>query len=91
MKRTLLFVLSLAAGDGLEAAREAFLRGQFQVAIKLAEPHLNDAPDQAWKLIGGSYCFLKDQAGAQKAWANLDETGRSFLKYVCKRNGISLP
>ena len=92
MQRLSCLLLLLAADSGLlEPAREAFVKGRFQQAIQLAEPHVKDEPDQAWRLIGGSYCFLKDKAGAMKAWNNLDPKGRSFLKYVCSRNGIALP
>jgi hypothetical protein len=90
--RRLVFVCAMMAASGaLEPARDAFIKGKFQQAIQLAEPHVKDEPDQAWRLIGGSSCFLKDKAGAMKAWNNLDTKGRAFLKYVCSRNGIELP
>jgi hypothetical protein len=91
MRRVSCLLLLLAAGSALEPARDAFIKGKFQQAIQLAEPHVKDEPDQAWRLIGGSSCFLKDKADAMKAWNNLDAKGRSFLKYVCSRNGIELP
>ena len=91
MRAMLLLPLLVAADGALEPARDAFIKGKFQQAIQLAEPHVKDEPDQAWRLIGGSWCFLKDKAGAMKAWDNLDPKGRSFLKYVCSRNGIALP
>jgi hypothetical protein len=91
MRRILFLVLSLGATSALDQARDAFVKGQYQLAIQLAEPHLHDEPDQAWRVIGGCYCFLKDKPGALKAWSSLDEKGQSFLKYVCSRNGIALP
>ncbi len=91
MKRILLCLLSLGAGDALEPARDAFVKGEYKKAIQLAEAHVESEPQQAWRVIGGSYCFLKDRAGAQKAWGKLDSNGQAFLKYVCSRNGLSLP
>ena len=91
MRRLAFVLMMMAAGSALEPARAAFLKGNFQEAIRLAEPHVKDEPDQAWRLMGGSWCFLKDKAGAMKAWNNLDPKGRAFLKYACSRNGIELP
>jgi hypothetical protein len=91
--RYLSCLLLLLAADNplLEPAREAFVKGQYGKAIALAEPHVKSDPEHAWKIIGGSYCFLKDKPGALKAWNNLGPKDQAFLKYVCSRNGITLP
>jgi hypothetical protein len=83
--------LEAAHDDPLEAAREAFLKGEYQKAIQLAQPLTASNPYPAWKLIGAARCFLKDKPGAQEAWGKLDQEGRTFLRYVCARNAISLP
>ena len=75
----------------LETARDAFLKGEYQKAIQLAQPMVASHPYPAWRLIGACRCFLKDKPGAQEAFSQLDEQGRVFLRYVCGRNGISLP
>jgi hypothetical protein len=72
-------------------AREAYVHGEYARAIELAKPLTDSEPARAWRLIGASACFEKDRAAAGRAYAELDETGRRFLKYVCSRNSIRLP
>jgi hypothetical protein len=83
--------LSLAAGDDLGPARDAFLKGDYKKAIQLAQPFAKDQPTQAFRIIGASKCFLKDRPGAQEAYGKLDKEGQAFLKYVCSRQAVSLP
>jgi ABC transport system ATP-binding/permease protein len=72
-------------------ARDAYVHGQYANAIEVAKKAVKAQPNQAWRLIGASSCFLKDRNGAVQAWNKLDTQGRSFLKYVCSRNGITVP
>jgi hypothetical protein len=46
---------------------------------------------QAWRIHGAAACFLKAADVARIAYAEMNAQGRQFLKYVCARNGISLP
>jgi hypothetical protein len=81
----------VAAEKALLAARDAYVHGQYANAIEIAKKAVKAEPNQAWRLIGASSCFLKDRNGAMQAWNNLDTQGRSFLMYVCSRNSINLP
>ena len=78
------------AADPLEAAKDAYVHGHYQQAIELATAHAKEQPDAANKLIGASYCFMKDQKRAQTAYDRADPKGQQFLKYVCGREGITI-
>lgn len=80
-----------AAKKILLDARDAYVHGQYANAIAIAKRAVKAQPNQAWRLIGASSCFLKDRNGALQAWNQLDSQGRSFLKYVCSRNAITIP
>jgi hypothetical protein len=43
------------------------------------------------RISGAAACFLKDREGALAAYQRLDAQGRQFLRYVCNRNGITMP
>ncbi len=43
------------------------------------------------RLLGASYCFLKDAKKANEIYRRMNAQGRQFLRYVCDRNGIGLP
>lgn len=92
MATILLLWAGAALADGpLDAARDAFVRGDYHKAISLARPQVPTEPAAAWRLIGASTCFLKDQAGAKEAYDKLGPEGQQFLRYVCKRNGVVIP
>ena len=80
-----------AAEKILLDARDAYVHGQYATAIAIAKKAVKAQPDQAWRLIGASSCFLKDRNGAVEAWNKLDSQGRSSVTYVCKRNGLTTP
>ncbi len=81
----------VAADKILLDARDAYVHGQYANAIEIARKAVSAQPNQAWRVIGASSCFLKDRDGAVKSWNKLDTQGRSFLKYVCSRNAITVP
>ena len=85
-----ILLLGAAVEDPLEKAREAFVKGEYDKAIFLAEKHRESAPEPAWRLIGACHCFRKDAARARDAYVKLDESGKKFLRYVCWRNRITL-
>ncbi len=74
----------------LVAAQDAYVHGQYRLAIDLASKTIDSDPPRAWRVIGASNCFLKDKQGAAKAYSQLDDHGKSFLKYVCSRSGVKL-
>jgi hypothetical protein len=75
----------------LQEAQDAYVHGQYANAIELAKKAMKAQPGKAWRLIGASYCFLKDRSGAVTAFGKLDAQGKQFLKYVCSRNSITVP
>ncbi len=84
-----------AAGDGtaeeqLQRAQDAYVHGDYKLAIELATKQVDGNPGRAWRVIGASQCFLKDKANAVAASAHLDGPGKNFIKYVCHRSGIEL-
>jgi hypothetical protein len=91
MKKLFFLSLLALADDPLEPAREAFVKGEYEQAIRLAKSHANANPRMAWRVIGASHCFLKDQEAARSDYEKLDPAGQAFLKYVCSRNSVKLP
>jgi tetratricopeptide (TPR) repeat protein len=80
-----------AAEKLLQDAQDAYVHGQYANAIETAKKASKSEPLKAWRIIGAASCFLKDRGGAMQAWNKLGPQERSFLKYVCSRNAISVP
>ena len=79
-----------AAEKTFNEAQDAYVHGQYESARSKALTITKAAP-KAWRIVGASSCFLKDRDGAIKAYNKLDGQGKGFLKYVCQRNGITVP
>ncbi|MDB4969122.1 MAG: hypothetical protein JWN44_4811 [Myxococcales bacterium] len=75
----------------LQDAQDAYVHGQYANAIETAKKASKSEPLKAWRIIGAASCFLKDRSGALQAWNKLGPQERSFLKYVCSRNAITVP
>jgi pSer/pThr/pTyr-binding forkhead associated (FHA) protein len=80
-----------AAEKLLQDAQDAYVHGQYANAIETAKKASKSEPLKAWRIIGAASCFLKDRNGAMQAWNKLGPQERSFLKYVCSRNAITVP
>lgn len=80
-----------AAEKLLQDAQDAYVHGQYANAIETAKRAARAQPARAWRIIGAASCFLKDRGGAMQAWNKLGPQERSFLKYVCSRNAITVP
>jgi pSer/pThr/pTyr-binding forkhead associated (FHA) protein len=80
-----------AAEKLLQDAQDAYVHGQYANAIETAKKASKSEPLKAWRIIGAASCFLKDRTGAMQAWNKLGPQERSFLKYVCSRNAITVP
>jgi pSer/pThr/pTyr-binding forkhead associated (FHA) protein len=80
-----------AAEKLLQDAQDAYVHGQYANAIETAKKAAKSEPLKAWRIIGAASCFLKDRNGAMSAWNKLGPQERSFLKYVCSRNAITVP
>jgi len=80
-----------AAEKLVQDAQDAYVHGQYASAIETAKKAAKSEPVKAWRIIGAASCFLKDRGGAMQAWNKLGPQERSFLKYVCSRNAITVP
>ena len=79
------------AEKALAEAQDSYVHGQYASAIESAKKAIKSQPTKAWRLIGASYCFLKDRNGAVTAFGKLDAQSKQFLKWVCTRNAITVP
>jgi hypothetical protein len=79
----------------LAEAQNDYVDGDFAKAIEKARRVLKArdaaAVTRAWRIIGSASCNVHDRDGAVQAWNRLDASGRQYVAYVCKRNGIELP
>jgi len=79
-------------GDNLlQRAQDAYVHGEYDDAIELAKQARAQDPAKSARIMGASSCFKGDAAGATEAWQALDNRGRKFLEYVCKRHDVTLP
>jgi hypothetical protein len=78
-----------AEEDLLRAAQDLYIHGEYHEAIATARRVVSTEP-KAWRVIGASACFLHDRGGAKAAYAQVDNSGQQFIRYVCQRKGLSL-
>lgn len=97
MKSSLLGLFVLCAAgianadpDILKQAEAAYVDGQYANSIELAQKGMADDSLRAWRILGANYCMLKDKTKAQEALTKLDAPGQKYLRYVCKRQTITL-
>jgi RNA polymerase sigma-70 factor (ECF subfamily) len=79
------------ADDVLHRAQDAYVHGEYDEAIELGHQAMAQNPTKAWRIVGASSCFKQDADGASAAWNALDNPGKKFIEYVCKRNQVTLP
>jgi hypothetical protein len=75
-------------GNDYEHAQDAYVHGRYREAIAYAA---RSSDQRSLRIIGAASCFLHDAKSARNVVSHLDPQGRQFLKYVCSRNGITLP
>jgi serine/threonine protein kinase len=75
--------------DALQAALDEYLAGRFAKALKLAQQHQKQSPDQAWRIIGSSACHLKKLALLNQAYHRVDEGGQRYILLVCRDQGVT--
>jgi hypothetical protein len=78
----------------IEQAQRAYVKGEYQRAIDLAKRVKGSKREDqanASMIIGACACFQHDDKLATEEWNKLDERGRLFIAYVCKRNGLDVP
>lgn len=83
------------AGDPdelLQQAQDAWLKGQFAVAIDSSRKALKLRPGttRAYQIIAVCSCSLKDQDGAAKAYDKLDDKNKKLVKALCQKSGLTL-
>jgi len=83
------------AGDPDQFIKEAtdeWLRGQYAAAIESSRKALKLRPGmmRAYQIIAVCSCSLKDQAGAARAYAQLDAKNKGLVKSLCSKNEIVL-
>jgi tetratricopeptide (TPR) repeat protein len=75
----------------IQQAREAWLRGQYTLAIDSARRALRAKPDltSAYQIIAICSCSLHDSDAALRAYEKLDERNRQLVRSACQKNGIT--
>jgi pSer/pThr/pTyr-binding forkhead associated (FHA) protein len=76
----------------LKDAQQAWLRGQFMLAIDNSRRALKIKPGltKAYEIIAFCSCSLREANDAAKAYAHLDEKVKPMIKTWCQRSGIQL-
>jgi tetratricopeptide (TPR) repeat protein len=75
----------------IQQARDAWLRGQYAVAIDAARRALRAKPglSSAYQIIAICSCSLHDPDTALRAYEKLDERNKQLVRSACQKNGIS--
>ncbi len=75
----------------IQQARDAWLRGQYAVAIDAARRALRAKPglSSAYQIIAICSCSLHDPDTAYRAYEKLDERNKQLVRSACQKNGIS--
>jgi pSer/pThr/pTyr-binding forkhead associated (FHA) protein len=75
----------------IQQARDAWLRGQYAVAIDAARRALRAKPglSSAYQIIAICSCSLHDPDTAFRAYEKLDERNKQLVRSACQKNGIS--
>jgi pSer/pThr/pTyr-binding forkhead associated (FHA) protein len=75
----------------IKDAQQAFLHGQYAVAVDSARKALRVKPSltNAYQIIAVCSCALHDADSAAKAIERLDDRNKLYVKSACQKNGIS--
>ncbi len=73
-------------------AQQAWLRGQYMLAIDSARRALKARPSmtKAYQIIAACSCSLKQASDAVKAYERLDDNQKKLVKSLCQKAGIEL-
>jgi ABC transport system ATP-binding/permease protein len=73
-------------------AQQAWLRGQYMLAIDSARRALKARPSmtKAYQIIAACSCSLKQASDAVKAYERLDDKQKELVKSFCSKAGIEL-
>jgi tetratricopeptide (TPR) repeat protein len=75
----------------IQQAREAWLRGQYVLAVDSARKALRAKPgfSSAYQIIAICSCSLHDPDTAMRAYEKLDDRNKQLVRSACQKNGIS--
>ena len=75
----------------IQQAREAWLRGQYVLAVDSARKALRAKPGltSAYQIIAICSCSLHDPDTAMRAYEKLDDRNKQLVRSACQKNGIS--
>lgn len=79
-----------AVDNVLSDAQREYLSRNYSKAIELAKTVQQQSPSRAWRIVGSSACGLKDLKTIKESYFKLDASGREYLFFVCKRNGMNI-
>jgi pSer/pThr/pTyr-binding forkhead associated (FHA) protein/tetratricopeptide (TPR) repeat protein len=75
----------------IQQAREAWLRGQYVLAVDSARRALRAKPglSSAYQIIAICSCSLHNPDEAMRAYEKLDDRNKQLVRSACQKNGIS--
>jgi pSer/pThr/pTyr-binding forkhead associated (FHA) protein/tetratricopeptide (TPR) repeat protein len=75
----------------IQQAREAWMRGQYVLAVDAARKALRAKPGltSAYQIIAICSCSLHDSDTALRAYEKLDDRNKQLVRSACQKNGIS--
>jgi ABC transport system ATP-binding/permease protein len=75
----------------IQQAREAWLRGQYVLAVDSARRALRARPgfSSAYQIIAICSCSLHNPDEAMRAYEKLDDRNKQLVRSACQKNGIS--
>jgi tetratricopeptide (TPR) repeat protein len=80
------------ADDLLQQAQNAWLKGQYAVAIDASRRALRARPGltRAYQIIAVCSCSLRDAEQATRAYERLDDRNRQLVKQACQKSGVNI-
>jgi tetratricopeptide (TPR) repeat protein len=78
--------------DLMQQAQEAWVKGQFSVAIEASRKALRARPGltRAYQIIAVCSCSLRDAEQATRAYERLDDRNRQMVKQLCAARGVNI-
>ena len=80
--------LRMDADSQLSRAQTEYVNGNYQRAIDIARSVASESPERANRIMGAAACNLHDAELATQVYKKLQVPARSYLVYVCQRNGM---
>lgn len=74
--------------EELRSARDAYLKGNYEVAIRSAQMNLQYQPAKAWILIGASACHTRDSILLAQSMKHLSSEQKLGVRTICNDLGF---